>query len=59
MTKKTITKISRIGDRGLMIYIPSKLRNDSRFPFTVGEVVVLRITRGRKMVIEKIEEVSL
>ena len=60
MVYKSLTKFSVAPKKGPndriyyspRIYLPTKLVNDSRFPFKDGEDLVLRID-GRKLVITK------
>ena len=60
MVFKSVTKFSAAPKKGPndriyyspRIYLPTKLVNDSRFPFKDGEDLVVRIN-GRKLVITK------
>ena len=53
-SKATITGDSK--GRRLRIYIPSEIALDSAFPFKKGDIVIIKIDKGkRRLVIEKYE----
>jgi hypothetical protein len=45
------TKLLNVKNKGAYIYLPLKLVQDSAFPFSTGQVLVVRIS-GNKLVIE-------
>jgi hypothetical protein len=67
MVKKVITrfavakKTAEIGDavyRSPRIYLPTKLTDDSVFPFKEGDLLMVKVD-GRKLVVQRVRKPSL
>ena len=52
MVKEVKVRLNVQKGRGLLIYLPKKMTEDSLFPFSPREEVIVRIERD-KLVIEK------
>lgn len=55
MANQAKTKIQKFGDRGMHIYIPSTVREDSQNPLKIGSTAIVSVD-GKKMIIEPVQE---
>lgn len=54
MAKQAKTKIQKFGDRGMHIYVPATVRDDSQNPLKIGDTVMV-IIDGHRLLVEHLE----
>jgi len=54
MAKQANSKIQKFGRKGMHIYIPATVKEDSQNPFKVGDIVSVSVD-GTRMVIEPVQ----